>query len=323
MPTPGVITVGAAESARRALGELLRDKYGAMTVTRVFGGMPYFYLSPNVYDQMISETLARAKEIFTAGGGMPSNVSDANWVSHVNNAVRARRLFRSSTTVTPTPTTVTQVTTIPARIGEAPNLEDLIRETFANILPRYGLAQTYPRGYYIPDVRRNEVAGDLYAEGRRLAATEKYRQAYAVVGGLQLSPARIEQELRERNILPDSEYAEVVTATPIVGREADLAAWAQTAPIFETYQQCRAAAEDQVGRVPGRWEHCLTEEDMVDQAVSHALIQRGVRPYPGSLEIPEGTFEQIAAAGLAITQQMAYQRTYTPVVGGQILQLAQ
>ena len=191
-----------------------------------------------------------------------------------------------------------------------------MRQVFAIVLPKFGLALRYPRPYFIPDVGRREVAGELLWEGERLV---RETPGDPIRGRISLSAAMIDAELRERNIFPESEYTVIVTATPVVSGEAALREWAATAPIFETYAACRAAAEAQVGRVPDQWRDCLCEADMIDQAVSHALVMGGLRPYPGSLEVTEAVFDSVAAVGLAITQQMVYQRTYTPVFGGQHL----
>ena len=291
----------AAAAVNGLRAALIEGNYRSSATAKKFGDLFYFYLPADLYDQMVVEAVSASKRIYTQAGGDPTTLSDEEWLSHVRLAVNAAHYLRQAE-VTITPLT----------------LEDLIEEVFGNILPRFGLAQRYPAPYYIADTSRREVEIDLHSEGLRVAALAKYDQP---VNRLVLSFQRVDVELRERNILPESEYAEV---TRVVDPEAALREWANTAPVFTTYEQCRAAAEqDQVGSVPDRWRHCLSESDMVDQAVSHALIQRGIRPYPGSLELPEAAFDSVAEVGLAITQEMVYQRTYTPTVGGKVLQLAQ
>ena len=319
-PTP-TVTVSAASAARSGLSAAIAEgKYHSYATGRRHGNTVYFYLPADLYDQMIQEAISAAKRFYADGGADPTAISDEEWRGYIMQAVSLARFLRQQAVSTPTPIIPTTPGITPAPTPTPTERISLMDRVFALILPKHGLAQRYPRPYYIPDVKWREVAGDILWEGTR--ATRETR-GDPIYGKPELYAQGIDRELRKRNILPESEYLATVTAaTPVVAGDAALRAWAKTAPVFETYQACRTAAEDQVGRVPDRWRDCLTEADMIDQAVSHALIQRGIRPYPGSLELPEAAFDSVANAGYAITQQMVYQRTYTPVVGGKILELA-
>ena len=126
-------------------------------------------------------------------------------------------------------------------------------------------------------------------------------------------------------VLFDEDRRAVITRAPLPGTpvESDaerLARWSQTAAIFKTYEQCKQAAEAEVGATPHRAD-CLIESEMVEQAVTHSLVSGGIRPYPGSLQVPEGVFDQLTDSAKGIVVEMVYQRTYTPVVAGRVLSL--
>lgn len=322
-PTPAVIMTPAAAAAD-GLSEALREgNYQNLArATRPSPTGPVLlYLPADLYDKMMEEAVAAAKRIYADAGGDPSSLTDQDWLNQIrliNNTARDRRFVRDTTI--PTVTAIVPITPVVTPTPTVSEPISLMDRVFELVLPKFGLAQRYPRPYYIPDASRREVAGEILWEGGR---AERERGGDPIYARQQLQASDIDRELRERNILPESEYTEIVTMTPVVSGDAALREWAKTAPIFETYAQCRTAAQDQVGRVPDQWRDCLTESDMIDLAVSHALIQRGIRPYPGSLELPEAAFDSVAEVGLAITQAMVYQRTYTPVVGGKVLQLAQ
>ncbi|KKN57091.1 hypothetical protein LCGC14_0565630 [marine sediment metagenome] len=318
-PAP-TVTASATQAARSGLSDAIAEgNYRSSATGKRYGSIVYFYLPADLYDQMIEDAISAAKRFYADGGGDPTTISDEEWRGHVAQAVSVARFLRQQAVSTPTPIIPIAPGITPAPTPTPAERISLMDSAFAVVLPKFGLAQRYPTAYYIPDNRRREVIGEIVWEGSAAARAVQRDPIYAVA---RLNASDVDQEMRERNIMPESEYTEATVATPVAGGDAALREWAKTAPVFESYQQCRTAAEDQVGRVPDRWRDCLTEADMIDQAVSHALIQRGIRPYPGSLELPEAAFDSVANAGYAITQQMVYQRTYTPVVGGKILELA-
>lgn len=328
-PTPTPVTATPTLSqlnslASNALNKAIRQ-LNILSHSQVlrYGTAIYYRVPAPLFDEMIETAISEAVSDYgQTQFASVHEMSRQDWEKLIRARAQAARLIRTVAVVTPTPTAtlpITQyiTTTTPTPM---PTIEEqmriLIAKVFGAVLPKHGLAQRYPQAYYIPDVRRREVLSDLVYE----AAKYHSDPIYAIAT---LSSERIEQELRERNILPESEYAAGTVATPIVSADAALREWAANAPIFDTYAQCRAAAEQEVGRPPDRWRDCLTEEDIVDQAVTFALTQRGIRAYPGALEMPLEAFNDLAEVGYAIAQQMVYQRTYTPVFGGKVLQLAQ
>lgn len=117
--------------------------------------------------------------------------------------------------------------------------------------------------------------------------------------------------------------AETPVITPAVRPEDILARWAARAPVFRTYEECRAAAARETGHTPDRWQHCMTEADVISQAVSH-MLEMWALP----MRLPAGTgpfnadeYDDMAEEALNIGNTMIQQRTYTPLHRGRTLRI--
>ena len=324
-PTPTATpTIAALQRyATNALSTVASEmNIRAQSQAVTYGSTTYYRVPSSLFNTMIQRAKMGAVLVYShTAYSKVYKVTVDQWEQLVLNAARVARFSLTvGPQVTPTPALTIPTTTYIPRPTITDTLaqrtQQLINQLFATILPKHGLAQRYPAAYYIPDPNWRAILGDLEA----LAAAGSRDAVYQ-------TPApgrpRLEQEMRSRNIFPESEEAVVTPFTTVVSREVALREWAANAPIFENYAQCRAAAEGEVGRVPDRWRDCLTEDDMIDQSVTLALTGRGIRPYPGALEMSQAQFDLISQSGYIIAQAMVDQRTYSPTVGGRVLLLAQ
>jgi hypothetical protein len=233
------------------------------------------------------------------------------------------------TPVAPTPTPTATLTVNRAAVMGLASVWDQDRPAYIRVV-------VSARAYYIVE---DNLFIDLIERGAA-AAMEIYRTAGGEPG--ELSDREWEAHVRSaasasgifyrdgaprevKNALFDMERATptptpTIPGTPVETDADRLKRWARTAAIFQTFEQCKQAAEAEVGATPTRAD-CLIESEMVKAAVTHSLRAAGIRPYPGSLELSMGMFDQLTDSAKGIVDHMVYQRTYTPVVGGRVLSL--
>jgi len=104
-------------------------------------------------------------------------------------------------------------------------------------------------------------------------------------------------------------------------RRRSLDEWKRTAPVFRTYRECSEDAQSETGETPDRYLHCVTEEDAIWQAVSHALMSKGIAIEPGLLQLTGSQYNEIATDAMDVATNIVNQRSYTPTVKGKRLPL--